>query len=104
MGRVHGPGTTPPPLPVADWLMLDRSSQETTSHPQSVLCHKTKGMDQIYLKQWRAEYKIRVEERQPGNSSAGQSGKGTESSRKDHKLQIQFSRHDYGPEVHTKPS
>ncbi len=70
MGRVHGPGPTPPPLPVADWLMLDRSSQETTSHPQSVLCHKTKGMDQICLGLWRAEFIIRIEERPPVNSSA----------------------------------
>lgn len=33
----------PPPTPAAEWPVLDRSSQERTSHPQSVLCHRERG-------------------------------------------------------------
>ncbi len=32
-----------PPTPAAEWPVLDRSSQERTSHPQSVLCHRERG-------------------------------------------------------------
>lgn len=34
----------PPPTPAAERPVLDRSSQERTSHPQSVLCHRGKGV------------------------------------------------------------
>lgn len=33
----------PPPTPAAERPVLDRSSQERTSHPQSVLCHRERG-------------------------------------------------------------
>lgn len=35
--------SAPPPTPAAEWSLLDRSSQERTSHPQSAPCHRERG-------------------------------------------------------------
>lgn len=44
VGRAPELEPAPPPAPAAEWPVLDRSSQERTSHPQSVLCHRERGM------------------------------------------------------------
>lgn len=43
VGRAPELDSAPPPTPAAEWPVLDRSSQERTSHPQSVLCHRERG-------------------------------------------------------------
>lgn len=41
-GRAPELEPAPPPTPAAEFPVLNRSSQERTSHPQSVLCHREK--------------------------------------------------------------
>lgn len=59
VGRAPELEPAPPPTPAAGWPVLDRSSQERTSHPQSVLCHREKLGGGVWVDVFMgSEYKV----------------------------------------------